>query len=153
MEVLVPLSAWDGRRAAPACGGHEFGDAPWEEDQLPRHPTQGQHQRMAPGMVYRGESREFPPPRSRRRPDVRTPSWTESPTDLEVAEAGALLAEVGLLKERGLTAEAVVADFIFKNIQSLKDRAYPAYLYRASLIRLGLPTEEFLLWIWLAGSR
>jgi hypothetical protein len=47
-----------------------------------------------------------------------------------VAEAGALLAEVGLLKERGLTAEAVVADFVFKNIQPLKDRAYPAYLYR-----------------------
>jgi hypothetical protein len=41
-----------------------------------------------------------------------------------------LLAEVGLLKERGLTAEAVVADFVFKNIQPLKDRAYPAYLYR-----------------------
>jgi hypothetical protein len=130
MEVLVPLSAWDGRRAAPACGGHEFGDASWEEDRLPRHPTQGQQQRMAPGMVYRGESREFPPPRSGRQPDVRTPSWTESPTDLEVAEAGALLAEVGLLKERGLTAEAVVADFIFKNIQPLKDRAYPTYLYR-----------------------
>jgi hypothetical protein len=54
------------------------------------------------------------PPRSGRQPDVRTPSWTESPTDLEVAETGALLAEVGLLKERGLTA-AVVADFIFKN--------------------------------------
>jgi hypothetical protein len=47
-----------------------------------------------------------------------------------VTEAGALLAEVGLLKERGLTVEAVVADFVFKNIQSLKDRAYPAYLYR-----------------------
>jgi hypothetical protein len=47
-----------------------------------------------------------------------------------VAEAGALLAEVGLLKERGLTAEVVVADFIFKNIQPLKDRAYPTYLYR-----------------------
>jgi hypothetical protein len=70
------------------------------------------------------------PPRSGRHPDVRTPSWTESPTDQEVAEAGALLAEVGLLKERGLTAEAVVADFVFKNIQPLKDRAYPAYLYR-----------------------
>jgi hypothetical protein len=52
------------------------------------------------------------------------------PTDQEVAEAGALLAEVGLLKERGLTVEAVVADFVFKNIQPLKDRAYPAYLYR-----------------------
>jgi hypothetical protein len=33
------------------------------------------------------------------------------------------------LKERGLTAEAVVADFVFKNIQPLKDRAYPTYLY------------------------
>jgi hypothetical protein len=70
------------------------------------------------------------PPRSGRQPDVRTSSWTESPTDQEVAEAGALLAEVGLLKERGLTAEAVVADFVFKNIQPLKDRAHPAYLYR-----------------------
>jgi hypothetical protein len=70
------------------------------------------------------------PPRSGRQPDVRTPSWTESPTDQEVAEARALLAEVGLLKERGLTAEAVVADFVFKNVQPLKDRAYPAYLYR-----------------------
>jgi hypothetical protein len=41
-----------------------------------------------------------------------------------------LLAEVGLLKERGLTAEAVVADFVFKNLQPLKDRVHPAYLYR-----------------------
>jgi hypothetical protein len=39
-----------------------------------------------------------------------------------------LLAEVCLLKYRGLTAEVVVADFVFKNIQPLKDRAYPAYL-------------------------
>jgi hypothetical protein len=70
------------------------------------------------------------PPRSGRQPDVRTSSWTESPTNQEVAEAGALLVEVGLLKERGLTAEVVVADFVFKNIQSLKDKAYPAYLYR-----------------------
>jgi hypothetical protein len=69
------------------------------------------------------------PPRSGRQPDVRAPSWTESPTDLEIAEARVLLAEVGLLKERGLTAEAVVADFVFKNIQPLKDRAYPTYLY------------------------
>jgi hypothetical protein len=84
---------------------------------------------MAPGTVYRGESRGLSPPRSGRQPDVRTPSWTESPLDLEVAEAGALLAEVGLLKEKGLTAEATVADFVFKNIQPLKDRAYPTYLY------------------------
>jgi hypothetical protein len=70
------------------------------------------------------------PPRSGRQPDVRTPSWTESPTDEEVAEASVLLAEVGLLKERGLTAEAVVADFVFKNIQPLKDRVHPAYLYQ-----------------------
>jgi hypothetical protein len=69
------------------------------------------------------------PPRSGRQPDVRTPSWIESPTALEVTEARVLLAEVCLLKERGLTAEVVVADFVFKNIQPLKDRTYPAYLY------------------------
>jgi hypothetical protein len=48
---------------------------------------------------------------------------------LEVTEARVLLAEKCLLKERGLTVEAVVADFVFKNIQPLKDRAYPSYLY------------------------
>jgi hypothetical protein len=69
------------------------------------------------------------PPRSGRQPDVRAPSWIESPTDLEIAEAKVILAEICLLKERGLTAEVVVADFVFKNIQPLKDRAYPAYLY------------------------
>jgi hypothetical protein len=69
------------------------------------------------------------PPRSGRQPDVRAPSWIESPTDLEIIEARVLLAEVCLLKERGLTAEAVIADFVFKNIQPLKDRAYLAYLY------------------------
>jgi hypothetical protein len=70
------------------------------------------------------------PPRSGRQPDVRAPSWTESPIDLEIAEARVLLVKVGLLKEKSLTAETVVADFVFKNIQPLKDRAYPAYLYR-----------------------
>jgi hypothetical protein len=69
------------------------------------------------------------PPRSGRRPDVRAPSWSEAPTDLEIKEARVLLAEICLLKERGLTAEGVVADFVFKNIQPLKDRACPAYLY------------------------
>jgi hypothetical protein len=69
------------------------------------------------------------PPRSGRQSDVRTPSWIESPTDLEITEAKVLLAEICLLKERGLTAEAMVADFVFKNIQPLKDRAYPGYLY------------------------
>jgi hypothetical protein len=70
-----------------------------------------------------------PSPWLGRQPDVRTPSWIESLTALEVTEAKVLLAEVCLLKERVLTAEVVVADFIFKNIQSLKNRAYPAYLY------------------------
>jgi hypothetical protein len=69
------------------------------------------------------------PPWSGRQPDVRTSSWIESPTTLEVAKAKILLAEICLLKERGLTVEAVVANFVFKNIQPLKDRAYLAYLY------------------------
>jgi hypothetical protein len=69
------------------------------------------------------------PPRPRRQPDVRTPSWVESPTFSEITEAKALLAEICLLKDGGLTTEVVVADFVFKNIQPLKDRIYPAYLY------------------------
>jgi hypothetical protein len=87
------------------------------------------------------------PPRSGRQPDVRTPSWVESPTALEVTEAWVLLAEICLLKERGLTAEAVVADFVFKNIQPLKDRAYPAYLYSGitdstRVTNRKIPTED-----------
>jgi hypothetical protein len=69
------------------------------------------------------------PPRSGRQPDVRTPSWAEVPTDLELTEARILLAEISALKNRGLTAEAIVVDFVFKNIQPLKDRVYPSYLY------------------------
>jgi hypothetical protein len=40
-----------------------------------------------------------------------------------------LLAKICVLKDKGLTAEAVVADFVFKNIQPLKDRVYPTYLH------------------------
>jgi hypothetical protein len=64
----------------------------------------------------------------REQPDVRTPSWVESPTFSEITEAKVLLAEICLLKNGGFTAEVVVADFVFKNIQPLKDGIYPAYL-------------------------
>jgi hypothetical protein len=80
-------------------------------------------------VVYHGKSLQISPPQSGRQLDVRTPSWVESPTFSEITEAKVLLAEIFLLKDRGLTAEAVVADFVFKNIQPLKDRVYPAYLY------------------------
>jgi hypothetical protein len=69
------------------------------------------------------------PPWSGRQPDVRTPSWVEYPTYSEATEAKVLLVEICSLKDRGLTAEVVVADFVFKNIQPLKDRVYPTYLY------------------------
>jgi hypothetical protein len=87
------------------------------------------------------------PPRSGRQPDVRTPSWIESPNALEVTEARVLLAEICLLKKRGLTTEAIVADFVFKNIQPLKDRAYPAYLYSGvtnstQVTNRRIPTED-----------
>jgi hypothetical protein len=66
---------------------------------------------------------------------------------LEVTEARVLLVEICLLKERGLTAEVVVADFVFKNIQPLKDRAYPAYLYSGindstRVINKRIPTKD-----------
>jgi hypothetical protein len=66
------------------------------------------------------------PPRSGRQPDVRTHSWEESPTFSNITEAKVLLAEICLLKDKGLTTEAIVDDFIFKNIQPLKDIIYPA---------------------------
>jgi hypothetical protein len=40
-----------------------------------------------------------------------------------------VLAEICTLKDRGLTVQAVVADFVFKNIQPRKDRVNPTYLY------------------------
>jgi hypothetical protein len=55
-------------------------------------------------------------PRSGRQLDVRIPCWVESSTPSEITEAKILLAEVCLLKDRGLTVEAVVVDFFFKNI-------------------------------------
>jgi hypothetical protein len=89
------------------------------------------------------------PPRSGRQPDVRAPSWIESPTSSEITEAKVLLVVVCLLKDRGLTAEAMVADFIFKNIQPLKDRAYPAYLYSGvndstRVTNRKIPTEDLM---------
>lgn len=84
---------------------------------------------MTPRVVHHGKSQQIPPPQSGRQPDVRTPSWVEYPTYSEAAEAKVFLAEICSLKDRGLTTEAVVADFVFKNIQPLKDRVYLAYLY------------------------
>jgi hypothetical protein len=57
------------------------------------------------------------------------PSWIEGPTDTEVTEARILLTMITKLKDRGMTIVAVVIDFVLKNIQPLKDRVYPAYLY------------------------
>jgi hypothetical protein len=39
-----------------------------------------------------------------------------------------LLAGICVLKDRGMTAEAVVVDFVIKNTQPFKGRVYPAYL-------------------------
>jgi hypothetical protein len=89
------------------------------------------------------------PPRSGRQPDVRTPSWTESLTSSEITEAKVLLAKIYSLKDGGLTAEAVVADFVFKNIQPVNDRVYPAYLYSDAndstwVTNRRIPTEDLL---------
>jgi hypothetical protein len=88
-------------------------------------------------------------PRLGRQPDIRMPSWLESPTFSEVAKAKMLLTKICSLKDTGLTAEAVVADFVFKNIQHLKDRVYPAYLYTSindstQVTNRQIPNEDFL---------
>jgi hypothetical protein len=57
------------------------------------------------------------------------PSWTHAPTNSEVADAKVLLVEIAGLKYKGLTSKDVVVDFVFKNIQPLKDRVHPAYVH------------------------
>jgi hypothetical protein len=139
VEVFVPLSAWDGRgqhqlvwgASLEMCRGRKTGylEIPLKES------IKGWRLEW---FIMENHGNSLPP-RSGRQSDVRTPIWTESPTDLEVAEAGALLAKIGLLKERGLTAKAMVADFVFNT---------RLICIEASLIQPGLPTEGFLMWIW-----
>jgi hypothetical protein len=57
------------------------------------------------------------------------PCWIEGLTNSKVSKARVLLAEIANLKDRGLIPEVVVIDFVFKNIQPLKDRLHLAYLY------------------------
>jgi hypothetical protein len=130
VEVSVSLSPWNGWGAASAGWGASLEMRRGRKPDYLEIPLKDSIKGWRLEWFIVENHGNSLPPRSGRQPDVRTPSWTESPIDQEVAEARALLAEVGLLKERGLTAEAVVADFVFKNIQPLKDRAYPAYLYR-----------------------
>jgi hypothetical protein len=130
VEIFVSLSPWDGRRTASAGGGASLEMRRGRKTDYLDIPLKDSIKGWRLEWFIVENHGNSLPPQSGRQPDVRTPSWTESPTDQEMAEAGALLAEVGLLKERGLTAEVVVADFVFKNIQPLKDRAYSAYLYR-----------------------
>jgi hypothetical protein len=130
MEVVVSLSPWDGRGQHQLVGGASLEMRRGRKIDYLEIPLNDSIKGWRLEWFIIENHGNSLPPRSGRQSDVRTPSWTESSTDQEVAEAGALLAEVGLLKERGLTAEAVVANFVFKNIQPLKDRACPAYLYR-----------------------
>jgi hypothetical protein len=60
---------------------------------------------------------------------MRVSSWIEGPTNSKVCEAKVLLAEIANLKDRRLTAEVVEIDFALKNIQPLKDRVHPVYMY------------------------
>lgn len=56
------------------------------------------------------------PPCSGRQPDVQVPSWINVLTDFVVSKAIVLLAEIANLETRGLTAEAIEIDFVFKSI-------------------------------------
>jgi hypothetical protein len=99
---------------------------------------------VAPRVVHCGEPLQVPTPSISEGARCPHSKLVESPTLSEITEA-----KVGvcLLKDRGLTAEAVVANFVFKNIQPLKDRAYPAYLYSGindstRVTNKTIPTED-----------
>jgi hypothetical protein len=50
---------------------------------------------------------------------------------LELAEARILLAEISSLKHKGLTADVIVIEFVFKSIQPLKDSLSSLFVYRS----------------------
>jgi hypothetical protein len=129
VEVLVSLSPWDGWGQHQLVGGGSLEMRRGRKTEYLDIPLKDSIKGWRLEWFIVENHGKSLPLRSGRQPDVRAPSWIESPTDFEIAEAKVILAEICLLKERGLTAEAVVADFVFKNIQPLKDRAYPAYLY------------------------
>jgi hypothetical protein len=129
MEVLVSLSPWDGWGQHQLVGGASLEMRCGRKTEYLDIPLNDSIKVWRLEWFIVENHGKSLPPRSGRQSDVRAPSWIESPTDLEIAKAKVILAEICLLKERGLTAEAVVADFVFKNIQPLKDRAYPPYLY------------------------
>lgn len=90
------------------------------------------------------------PARSGKQPSVRLASWVEGSTDLESTEITSLMNEIGNLNKRGLTAQSMVIDFVFHNIQPLKDRVYPTYLYTrvknlARLTDIAITKEDVLL--------
>jgi hypothetical protein len=129
MEVFVSLLAWDGWGQHQLVGGASLEMRRGRKMEYLDIPLKDSIKGWRLEWFIMENHCKSLPPGSGRQPNVCTPSWVESPTALEVTEARVLLDEICLLKERGLTAEAVVADFVFKNIQPLKDRAYPAYLY------------------------
>jgi hypothetical protein len=128
MEVFVLLSVWDGWGQHQLVGGASLEMHRRRKTEYLDIPLKNSIKGWRLEWFIVENHGKSLPLRPGRQPDVRTPSWIESPTALEVTEARVLLAEICLLKERGLTAETVVADFVFKNIQPLKDRAYPTYL-------------------------
>lgn len=69
------------------------------------------------------------PPDLGKLPDVRLPSWVEGPTNLESTEVTAMMTEIANLKGSGLTAQVVVIDFVYHNIQPLKYWVFPTFLY------------------------
>jgi hypothetical protein len=129
VEVLVSLSSWDGWGQHQFVGGASLEMRRARKTEYLDIPLKDNIKGWRLGWFIVENHGKSLPPRSGRQPDMRTPSWIESPSALEITEAKVLLAEVCLLKDKGLTAEAVVVDFVFKNIQPLKDRAYPTYLY------------------------
>lgn len=69
------------------------------------------------------------PPDLGKLPDVRLPSWVEGPTDLKSTEVTAMMTEIANLKGSGLTAQVVVIDFVYHNIQPLKYWVFLTFLY------------------------
>jgi hypothetical protein len=81
VEVLVSLSPWDGWGAASTGGGASLETRRGRKTDYLEIPLKDSIKGWRLEWFIVENHGKSLPPRSGRQPDVRTPSWTESPTD------------------------------------------------------------------------
>jgi hypothetical protein len=91
MEVSISLPSWDGRGQHQLVGGASLEMRRGQKTEYLEIPLKDSIKGWRLEWFIMDNYGNSLPSRSGRQADVRTPSWTESPTDQEVAEAACCL--------------------------------------------------------------